>query len=200
MEISKSFKSPAFTTSVPLSLSPTTSSSHEILRQERSTSLSSTRRRVGLVRNAVASPPPPTRPPPARRGLPGPAQPPSPCVRITGRESLQQVIMDASSNTPVIVFFHARWCRVCKTLSSKLANVASKYPQLLWYEVDFATFENKPLCKQLGVRLLPTFRLYWGGANDTQYEEDFTTGPFGSNRLIERLDLFFESNSEKLTS
>lgn len=121
-------------------------------------------------------------------------------MELVGRESLQRALSGASGSTPVIVFFHARWCRVCKTLAAKLPQVAQRYPRLAWYHVDFAVFENKPLCKDLAVRLLPTFRLYWGGALDTQHEEDFTTGPFGAKRLEERLEQFFEAHADKLAS
>lgn len=151
-------------------------------------------------RCAVTSPPPPTRPP-ARYGLSGPSSTPSPspCVSLVGREALKQVVRRSPRTTPVIVFFHARWCRVCKTLSNKLGLVAQRFPYLQWYEVDNAVPDNKPLCHDLDVRLLPTFRIYWGGSDDTSHVEDFTTGPFGSKRLIERLDDFFERNAHKLS-
>lgn len=67
----------------------------------------------------------------------------------------------------------------------------------MWLDVDFAALENKPLCHHLGVRLLPTFRLYRGGADDqADALEQFTTGPFGSQRLIDRLNEFFEAHRD----
>lgn len=128
--------------------------------------------------------------------IPAPSAPAStPCISLAGRPALQAALSSHATDTPVVVFFHARWCRVCKTLHHKLPSVAAQFPSIAWYDIDFALPDNKSLCNDLDVRLLPTFRIYWGRADDSRYEDQFTTGPFGAKRLIERLNEFFNRRS-----
>lgn len=99
--------------------------------------------------------------------------------------------MRASTSPFVVVMFHARWCRTCKTLAAKLPRVARDFPTVAWVSIDFAEMENKPLCAELSVKLLPTFHIY--GRRDADGDaqmallEQFTAGPFGVKRLVERL-------------
>ncbi|KAI0567684.1 thioredoxin [Gracilaria domingensis] len=133
---------------------------------------------------SVATPPPPVRPSDksSSNEHASPAQP------LVGAESLQRALLTAPPEKLVVVMFHARWCRVCKTLGSKLFRVAEQFPDVMWLSIDFAELENKPLCAKLGVKLLPTFRFYKPQADIDQAVDHFTTGPFGAKRLVEHLE------------
>lgn len=148
-------------------------------------------------RCSVASPPlelPPTFDGDAlRRRLSQPEIIP-PCHPLIGLDALEHTISSSASSKPVVVFFHARWCRVCKTIRHKLPSIAQAYPQFVWYDVDFAIPDNKMVCRDLDVKLLPTFRLYRPGSPDCRGPSDpvdeFNTGPFGKQKVIQHLEAF----------
>ncbi|CAN8073304.1 unnamed protein product [Agarophyton chilense] len=161
----------AFSISTPLRLSPTVLPPHSKCH----------RRPLQL---SVATPPPPLRPSDksSSHEHASPAQP------LVGAESLQRALLTTPPGKLVAVMFHARWCRVCKTLAPKLHRVAEQFPDVIWLSVDFAELPNKPLSAQLGVKLLPTFRFYNPQANIDDAVDHFTTGPFGVKRLVEHLE------------
>lgn len=77
---------------------------------------------------------------------------------------------------------------MCKTLAAKIPRVAPDFPNVSWLRVDFAELDNKHLCRDIGVKMLPTFRFYRPGMTaDDKALDSFTTGPFGVKRLEERL-------------
>lgn len=146
-------------------------------------------------RLAVATPPPPPPPPainiPARYTTP---QPQPPCTPLVGHASYNNALQSHPRMQPIIIMFHARWCRTCKTLRYKLLEVAAEFQNVVWYDVDFTLIDNKPLCRDLGVKVLPTFRIYLGGAFSDVYEDQFSTGPFGSKCLVEHLQVFYQNH------
>ncbi|PXF46751.1 Thioredoxin-like 2, chloroplastic [Gracilariopsis chorda] len=133
---------------------------------------------------SIASPPPPLRP--SDKGLP--QEHASPAEPLMGADALRTALNAAPTDKLVVVMFHARWCRVCRTLSSKLFRVAEDFPNVVWFSVDFAELPNKPLCARLNVKLLPTFRFYKPKADIDEALDHFTTGPFGAKRLVEHLE------------
>lgn len=172
----RTMKPPAFLPSLPLSSS--TASLH----------IRACPRHSPPTQSALASPPPPLHPP----------HPPSPssskalhlhAPSLTGRSALTAALSALPPDRLLLVFFHARWCRVCKTLASKLPTITRDYQSIEIRSVDFADRVNKPLCSELGVKLLPTFRVYRAGMSISDKPlEQFTTGPFGVQRLKERLE------------
>ncbi|KAK9281932.1 hypothetical protein L1049_004840 [Liquidambar formosana] len=60
----------------------------------------------------------------------------------------------------VIVDFYGTWCASCRALFPKLCKTAEQQPDILFLKVNFD--ENKPLCKRLGVKVLPYFHFYRG--------------------------------------
>lgn len=133
---------------------------------------------------SIATPPPPLRP--SDKGLP--QEHASPAEPLIGVDALQTALNATPANKLAVVMFHARWCRVCRTLSSKLFRVAEDFPNVVWLSVDFAELPNKPLCARLNVKLLPTFRFYNPNADIDEALDHFTTGPFGAKRLVEHLE------------
>lgn len=72
---------------------------------------------------------------------------------------------------------------------NKVQRLAEAYPDLIFCTVNFATHENKQLCADLEVKLLPTFHFYRDVTDSANFLDAFTAGPFGIRRLIERLNL-----------
>ncbi|KAG5547232.1 hypothetical protein RHGRI_013039 [Rhododendron griersonianum] len=60
----------------------------------------------------------------------------------------------------VIVEFYGTWCASCRALFPKLCRTAEEHPEILFLKVNFD--ENKPMCKNLNVKVLPYFHFYRG--------------------------------------
>ncbi|KAA8523239.1 hypothetical protein F0562_009662 [Nyssa sinensis] len=60
----------------------------------------------------------------------------------------------------VIVEFYGTWCASCRALFPKLCKTAAEHPEILFMKVNFD--ENKPMCKNLNVKVLPYFHFYRG--------------------------------------
>ncbi|XAR67170.1 Peptide-N(4)-(N-acetyl-beta-glucosaminyl)asparagine amidase [Bertholletia excelsa] len=60
----------------------------------------------------------------------------------------------------VIVEFYGSWCASCRALFPKLCRTAEEHPEILFLKVNFD--ENKPMCKNLNVKVLPYFHFYRG--------------------------------------
>ena len=145
----------------------------------------------------LASPPPPLRP--SNSNTPPSDHRPPLTHPITGEKDLSNAIESTPHESNlVVVMFHARWCRVCKTLATKLDRIIPNFPNVTWLSVDFANIENKPLCANLDVKILPTFHFYKPiqSLHDGPVDS-FTAGPFGAKRLVEHLEAFQCQLTEK---
>lgn len=60
----------------------------------------------------------------------------------------------------VIVEFYATWCASCRALFPKLCRTVAEHPEILFLKVNFD--ENKSMCKNLNVKVLPNFHFYRG--------------------------------------
>lgn len=60
----------------------------------------------------------------------------------------------------VIVEFYGTWCASCRALFPKLCKTAQEHPEIVFLKVNFD--ENKPMCKNLNVKVLPYFHFYRG--------------------------------------
>lgn len=85
----------------------------------------------------------------------------SPFIFEANAQTFAQVLQH-SHQVPVLVDFWADWCQPCKTLMPVLAKLADEYKGgfvLVKVNAD----ENQELVAQLGVRSLPTIKLFKGG-------------------------------------
>jgi len=96
-----------------------------------------------------------------------------------------------AANRLVALRAFAPHCRSCKTLGPKVGRLAAVLAPppgtgVDWYDVDCTAHGG--LCKELGVKLLPSFVLLAEGRGTLQL---FSTGPFGVNtvklRVMEEL-------------
>lgn len=62
----------------------------------------------------------------------------------------------------VIVDFFATWCGACRALFPKVVEIAKEHEDIVVLKVNFD--ENKPMCKSLGIKVLPFFHFYRGAS------------------------------------
>lgn len=86
----------------------------------------------------------------------------SPFIQNVSIENFLQVVIEGSKSVPVLVDFWADWCQPCKTLMPILAKLAEEYQgAFMLAKVD--TEANQEIAMQLGIRSLPTVKLFIDG-------------------------------------
>lgn len=78
---------------------------------------------------------------------------------VNGIQEMVDALADAGDRL-VIVDFYAPWCGACRALYPKLCRLMDEYPDVVFLKVNFE--ENRPMCKTLGVKVLPYFHVYHG--------------------------------------
>lgn len=86
----------------------------------------------------------------------------SPYIIEITPENFHAVIVEGSASVPVLVDFWADWCQPCQTLMPILANLAEQY-QGRFILAKVNTEEHQELAGQLGIRSLPTVKLFIDG-------------------------------------
>lgn len=77
-------------------------------------------------------------------------------------DNFQQILLDKSKETLVVVQFWADWCEVCKQLTPNLQSVAAKYTDdLILARVNCD--EQQQIAMQFGVKSLPTVAIMKDG-------------------------------------
>jgi putative thioredoxin len=86
----------------------------------------------------------------------------SPYIHNVGMQNFQQLVLEKSINTPVLVDFWADWCQPCQTIMPMLAKLADEYGgkfELAKVNAD----EEQELAAHFGVKSLPTMKLFYQG-------------------------------------
>ena len=87
----------------------------------------------------------------------------------------------------VVIKFYASWCRACKAMAPKYQRVTEEWQDngsgIEFYEILFDN--NKKLCKQLGIKILPFMEIVAGSNGKV---EGFTCGPSKISRLQDKLE------------
>ncbi len=86
----------------------------------------------------------------------------SPYVIEVNEQNFVKVVIEGSHNVPVIVDFWADWCNPCQTLMPILSKLANEYAGL-FILAKVNSDENQNIAMQLGVRSLPTVKLFKEG-------------------------------------
>lgn len=77
-------------------------------------------------------------------------------------ENFNQVVVEGSSNKPVLIDFWADWCEPCKTLTPLLEEIVASYQgELILAKINCD--EQQQIVAQFGVRSLPTVVLFKDG-------------------------------------
>ncbi|VFQ75111.1 unnamed protein product [Cuscuta campestris] len=67
-------------------------------------------------------------------------------------------IIEAAGDKPVVVDMYTQWCGPCKVMAPKFEEMSAKYLDVVFLKLD-CNQENKPLAMELGVRVVPTFKV-----------------------------------------
>ncbi|CAH9131407.1 unnamed protein product [Cuscuta epithymum] len=71
-------------------------------------------------------------------------------------------IVEAAGDKPVVVDMYTQWCGPCKIMAPKFEEMSVKYLDVVFLKLD-CNQDNKPLAKELGIRVVPTFKILKGG-------------------------------------
>jgi len=81
-------------------------------------------------------------------------------IHITGGVTALLDQLQAHQKNLIVLDLFAPWCAACRSLYPKLLKTAAANPDVIFLAMNFD--ENKPVAKQLGIKVLPYFQLYRG--------------------------------------
>ncbi|KAE8681260.1 Thioredoxin F-type [Hibiscus syriacus] len=67
-------------------------------------------------------------------------------------------IVKAAEDKTVVLDMYTQWCGPCKVIAPKYQELSEKYLDVVFLKLD-CNQENKPLAKELGIRVVPTFKI-----------------------------------------
>ncbi|KAL4323983.1 hypothetical protein GQ457_11G010980 [Hibiscus cannabinus] len=67
-------------------------------------------------------------------------------------------IVNAAEDKTVVLDMYTQWCGPCKVIAPKYKELSEKYLDVVFLKLD-CNQENKPLAKELGIRVVPTFKI-----------------------------------------
>lgn len=68
-------------------------------------------------------------------------------------------IVEAAGDKLVVLDMYTQWCGPCKIMYPKIVELSGKYTDVTFLKLD-CNQENKALAKELGVRVVPTFKIF----------------------------------------
>jgi len=73
-----------------------------------------------------------------------------------------QSTLDGAGSSLVCLDFYTDWCGPCKLAYPTIVEFAKKYDDVVFLKMNCNEY-NKPLAKELGIRVAPTFHFYKNG-------------------------------------
>ena len=67
-------------------------------------------------------------------------------------------LVKAAGDKAVVVDMYTQWCGPCKVMAPKFQELSEKYLDVVFLKLD-CNKENKPLAKELGIKVVPTFKI-----------------------------------------
>ncbi|KAL0720051.1 hypothetical protein Bca4012_069375 [Brassica carinata] len=67
-------------------------------------------------------------------------------------------IVKAAGEKIVVLDMYTQWCGPCKVIAPKYKALSEKYDDVVFLKLD-CNPENRPLAKELGIRVVPTFKI-----------------------------------------
>ncbi|KAK4748733.1 hypothetical protein SAY87_015319 [Trapa incisa] len=71
-------------------------------------------------------------------------------------------IVKAAGDKIVVLDMYTQWCGPCKVMAPKVQELSKKYKDVIFLKLD-CNQENKPLAKELGISVVPTFKIMKDG-------------------------------------
>ncbi|KAE9621984.1 putative monodehydroascorbate reductase (NADH) [Lupinus albus] len=67
-------------------------------------------------------------------------------------------IVKAAGDKTVVLDMYTQWCGPCKVIAPRFQELSEKYLDVVFLKLD-CNQENRPLAKELGIRVVPTFKI-----------------------------------------
>ncbi|KAF8388532.1 hypothetical protein HHK36_027207 [Tetracentron sinense] len=67
-------------------------------------------------------------------------------------------LVKAAEDKIVVLDMYTQWCGPCKVMAPKFQDLSQKYIDVVFMKLD-CNQENKALAKELGIRVVPTFKI-----------------------------------------
>ncbi|GMY13908.1 thioredoxin F-type, chloroplastic-like isoform X2 [Fagus crenata] len=67
-------------------------------------------------------------------------------------------LVKAAADKTVVLDMYTQWCGPCKVMAPKFQELSKKYLDVVFLKLD-CNQENKPLAKELGIKVVPTFKI-----------------------------------------
>uniref|UniRef100_A0A5B7BAG1 Thioredoxin domain-containing protein n=1 Tax=Davidia involucrata TaxID=16924 RepID=A0A5B7BAG1_DAVIN len=67
-------------------------------------------------------------------------------------------IVNAAGDKTVVLDMYTQWCGPCKVMAPKFQELSKKYHDVVFLKLD-CNQDNRPLAKELGIRVVPTFKI-----------------------------------------
>ncbi len=100
--------------------------------------------------------------PGAQATKPAAAPAPGDLIKDSTQDTFMADVIEGSKEVPVLVDFWADWCQPCQMLMPILAKLADEYQgKFILAKCD--TDANQEIAMQLGIRSLPTVKLFVDG-------------------------------------
>ncbi|WVZ96263.1 hypothetical protein U9M48_041921 [Paspalum notatum var. saurae] len=71
-------------------------------------------------------------------------------------------IVEAAGDKIVVLDMYTEWCGPCKVMAPKFQEMSEKDLDVVFLKLD-CNQDNKPLAKELGIKVVPTFKILKGG-------------------------------------
>ncbi|CAA2968136.1 thioredoxin F-type, chloroplastic-like [Olea europaea subsp. europaea] len=71
-------------------------------------------------------------------------------------------IVKAAGDKAVVLDMYTQWCGPCKAMAPKFQQLSEKYLDVIFLKLD-CNHENRPLAKELGLKVVPTFKIFKDG-------------------------------------
>ncbi|KAG9447431.1 hypothetical protein H6P81_013559 [Aristolochia fimbriata] len=71
-------------------------------------------------------------------------------------------IVEAAGEKVVVLDMYTQWCGPCKVIAPKYRELSEKFSDVVFLKLD-CNQDNKSLAKELGIRVVPTFKIFKDG-------------------------------------
>ncbi|KAL9270606.1 Thioredoxin F-type, chloroplastic-like protein [Drosera capensis] len=71
-------------------------------------------------------------------------------------------IVNGAGDKTVVLDMYTQWCGPCKVIAPKFQELSKEYLDVVFLKLD-CNQENRPLAKELGIKVVPTFKILKGG-------------------------------------